>query len=75
MKATLFIVILLLNDGNFHTTSVHVPTCPPMKEVERNYEKLREAHEFKDWTALCTTLNFGDREDLPYEDQTPDLKV
>ena len=52
-----------------------VPHCPPKDEVYKNYEKLREAHEFKDWTALCTTLNFGDREDLPHDDQPPELKV
>ena len=75
MKATLFIVILLLNDGNFHTTSVHVPACPPMKEVERNYEKLREAHEFKDWTALCTTVNFDNRNAPSSDDQPPELEV
>ena len=75
MKATLFVIILLLNDGNFHKTSMIVPYCPPKDEVYKNYEKLREAHEFKDWTALCTTVNFGDRKDAPYEDQPSELKV
>ena len=75
MKATLFVIILLLNDGNVHKTSMLVPHCPPKDEVYKNYEKLREAHEFKDWTALCTTVNFGDREDLPYDDQPPELRV
>ena len=75
MKATLFVIILLLNDGNLHKTSMLVPHCPLKDEVYKNYEKLREAHEFKDWTALCTTVNFGDREDLPNDDQTLELEV
>ena len=75
MKATLFVIILLLNDGNLHKTSMLVPHCPLKDEVYKNYEKLREAHEFKDWTALCTTVNFGDQENLRDDDLLPELKV
>ena len=75
MKATLFVIILLLNDGHLHKTSVLVPTCPPKDEVYKNYERLREAHEFKAWTALCATVNLGDQEEPPHEDQPPALKV
>lgn len=58
MKATLFIVVLLLNDGKFHTSTVLVDKCPPKPQVEATYERLRLAHEFKNWSALCTTFNF-----------------
>ena len=75
MKATLFVIILLLNDGNLHKTSMLVPHCPPKEEVYKNYEKLREAHEFKDWTALCTTVNFDNRNAPSSDDQPPELKV
>ena len=75
MKATLFVIILLLNDGNVHKTSILVPHCPPKDKVYKNYEKLREAHEFEDWTALCTTINFDDRDAPSSDDQPPELKV
>ena len=75
MKATLFVIILLLNDGNVSKTSVLVPACPPKDEVYKNYEELREAREFKDWTALCTTVNFDDEEDFPNDGRPPELQV
>lgn len=76
MKAVFFVVILWLNNDQFHTTSIHVEACPPIDRVEATYERLKRQHEFKDWSALCTTVDFSrPNRERPVAPKEEELKV
>ena len=58
MKAIFFIVIIWLHNGEFHTTVLNVPNCPPKSVVDEVYQRHLAEGKFQAWSALCTTVDF-----------------
>lgn len=59
MKILYLIVFIVMNDGKHDVVSMPVQTCPPQDLTEKYYNKHQVLGAFKQWAAICTTVNFS----------------
>jgi len=58
----IFVVTLIMPNGEFHTKSSVVDTCPSIKMVGDHYEQQIRQGEIQDWNATCFVMNFEQKD-------------
>ena len=54
------IVFIIAHDGTHDVTAMPVKTCPPQDLTEKYYNEHQMLGAFKQWAAICTTINFSE---------------
>jgi Na+/melibiose symporter-like transporter len=62
MKMLYLIVFIVMHDGTHDVTAMPVKTCPPQELTEKYYNEHQALGAFKQWAALCATINFTNPE-------------
>lgn len=60
MKVLYLIVFIVMNDGTHDVTSMPVRSCPPQELTEKYYNQHQALGAFRQWAAVCTTINFSE---------------
>lgn len=53
MKAFVFVLLMIMPDGEPKHISAVVASCPAEEMIEALYEDMRVQGEIKDWNAVC----------------------
>ena len=60
MKVLYLIVFIVMHDGKHDVVSTPVKSCPPQELTEKYYNEHQALGAFKQWAAMCTTINFSE---------------
>ena len=58
----IFIVALIMPNGEYQTKSSLVEACPSIKQVGDQYERRIRDWEICDWTATCFVMQFEEKD-------------
>ena len=58
----IFVVTLIMPNGEYITKSSFVEACPSIKQVGEHYERCIRDGEIRDWNATCFVMNFEERD-------------
>lgn len=62
MTKIVFLVVLLMPNGDFMSRTTIVDTCPSVKLVGDMYTQRMRRGEILDWNASCLAMNFEMKE-------------
>ena len=54
----IFVVVLVMPNGEYQTKSSFVEACPSIKTVGDHYEQRIRNREIRDWNATCFVMQF-----------------
>ena len=60
----IFVVVLVMPNGEYLTKSSVVESCPSIKTVGEHYEQRIRDGEIKDWNATCLLMNIQSRQEM-----------
>tara|TARA_Y100000361_G_scaffold66069_1_gene58021 strand:- start:101 stop:346 length:246 start_codon:yes stop_codon:yes gene_type:complete len=60
VKILYLVVFVIMNDGSYDVTGMPVNSCPSQAMTEKHYNYHQKLGAFKQWAAICTTINFSD---------------
>ena len=58
----IFVVALIMLNGEYITKSSVVEACPGIKQVGDHYERRIRDGEIRDWNATCFVMNFVEKD-------------
>ena len=58
----IFVVALIMPNGEYITKSSFVEACPSIKQVGEHYERCIRDGEIRDWNATCFVMNFEEKD-------------
>ena len=58
----IFVVALIMPNGEYITKSSFVEACPSIKQVGEHYERCIRDGEIRDWNATCFVMQFEVKE-------------
>ena len=58
----IFVVALIMPNGEYITKSSVVEACPSINQVGDHYERRIRDGEIRDWNATCFVMNFEERD-------------
>ena len=58
----IFVVVLVMPNGEYLTKSSVVESCPSIKTVGDHYEQRIRDGEIKDWNATCFIMQFEEKD-------------
>ena len=56
LKAFLFIVAVMMNDGHIEMRAVPVEACPQADKFSAGMDALQNLGKLKEWNAMCVKL-------------------
>ena len=56
-----FLVVLMLNNGQLEVQADVLSECPPQDVVISSYQELVANGDIRDWRALCKKVTFTDQ--------------
>lgn len=59
MKMLYLVVFIVGHDGTHDVTAMPVKTCPSQALTEQYYNEKQALGGFKQWAAVCTTIDFS----------------
>ena len=60
----IFVVALIMPNGDYITKSSVVESCPSIKTVGDHYEQRIREGEIKDWNATCLLMNIQSQQEM-----------
>ena len=60
----IFVVVLVMPNGEYLTKSSVVESCPSIKTVGDHYEQRIRKGEIKDWNATCLLMNIQSQQEM-----------
>ena len=60
----IFVVVLVMPNGEYITKSWVVERCPSIKTVGDHYEQRIRDGEIKDWNATCLLMNIQSQQEM-----------
>ena len=58
----IFVVALIMPNGEYITKSSFVEACPSIKQVGEHYERCIRDGEIRDWNATCFIMQFEEKD-------------
>ena len=58
----IFVVALIMPNGEYQTKSSLVEACPSIKQVGVHYERRIRDGEIHDWNATCFIMQFEEKD-------------
>ena len=58
----IFVVALIMPNGEYQTKSSLVEACPSIKQVGEHYQQRIRDGEIRDWNATCFVMQFEEKD-------------
>ena len=59
MKAFLFVIAIISNEGELQMKAIEVEACPAKEEFVASMEQMKNSGQLKEWNAICYELPKG----------------